>query len=1088
MGGLRYNQFMQPAELHPISKIKIRVPYRRRELISRTRLIEAIYEQLEKQLLLIVAPAGYGKTSLLVDMAHDSELPVCWLSLDVLDQDPQRFLVYLISSIAERFSDFGLDSINALKSMTSFEQDGERILVTLTNDIAAHVNEQFVLILDDYHLVGDVLIIRQLINRFLQLVGENVHLILAARHLPDFPDMPLLTVRNQVGGLSFEDLAFLPDEIQQFFLKNNNMSLSTQDANALVEETEGWIAAINLTGGRPGSLPQMHPLRSTRELFDFFSREVLARQTSQMRRFLLMTSLFDAFDISLCEEVLDPLVKEEKIDWSSLFREVQAGSMFSVLLDDEGRWMRYHHLFGHFLKSQLQFEQPALAWHIQQNLAHAYENKQAWEEALYVYSLISDHENVARLLVKVGPIFIRLGRILTLDSWLDHLPKDLVNSQPALLSLQGGIQVIKGDNRLAIEQFERAEVHLREKGDIEELASLLLRRAEAYRQLGNYDRTLLDVEQALNLTYKQKNIVMQDIYAEAQRLKGQCLFGLGHLHEAITWMKNAQKSFQSLDKLDSIPILETELGVAYRRLGMLDVAASYYTSALKSWEHSGNSGWKAHVLNNLAILRQITGELEEAFKCLDQALYIAEQTGYSRIQSLVLNSLGDILIELDDLDSARTYYQQALTIATHLGHSAYILYASLGEARLVRLEGDSVRALHDLQVIKISQSHLGPYERGLLSLERGLCLLDSGQIEVAVDALQNALNLFLQGEYHIEQRVAELWVVTAMSRKEPANAIERLREIIRDEKDWLTPTPFMLNAGHALKWLIDIRKSSQFDSVLERFLEGAEQVKRSIPIWRSAIKQASQHVSLAPPELEIITFGNVKVYCNNKPLLLSDWQTREARDMFFFLMHSSPMSKEQIALELWPDISPARLKMRFKINIHRIRKALGQDTIIFEGEHYQFNRSINYSWDREKLDRILQSVHQNILLAEKRMLLEQAVEVMNGQYLADIDADWAMLERLRLQEICQHTLLELAEIYLTEGQLQACLNTAQRVLQTDSLLEAAHRLIIRAYASLHDPARMARQYQQYQKTLADEMGLQPSSEIVSLYEQLISEI
>ena len=393
---------MQLAEFHPISKIKIRVPYRRRELISRTRLIESIYEQLEKQLLLIVAPAGYGKTSLLVDLAHDSELPVCWLSLDLLDQEPQRFLIYLISALTEKFPDFGLNSFNALKSMTSFEQDGERILVTFTNDIAAHINEHFILILDDYHLVGDVLIIRQLINRFLQLAGENVHLILAARHLPDFPDMPLLTVRNQIGGLSFEDLAFLPDEIQRLFEKSCNMSLSTQDANTIVEETEGWIAAINLTGGRPGSLPQMHPLRSTRELFDFFSREVLARQTEQMRRFLLMTSLFDAFDISLCEEVLDPLINEEKVDWSSLFREIQTGSVFSVLLDDEGRWMRYHHLFGHYLKSQLHFEQPALAWHIQQNLARAYENKQAWEEALYVYSTLEDQENIARLIVKVG--------------------------------------------------------------------------------------------------------------------------------------------------------------------------------------------------------------------------------------------------------------------------------------------------------------------------------------------------------------------------------------------------------------------------------------------------------------------------------------------------------------------------------------------------------------------------------------------------------------------------------------------------------------------------------------------------------------
>ena len=88
------------------------------------------------------------------------------------------------------------------------------------------------------------------------------------------------------------------------------------------------------------------------------------------------------------------------------------------------------------------------------------------------------------------------------------------------------------------------------------------------------------------------------------------------------------------------------------------------------------------------------------------------------------------------------------------------------------------------------------------------------------------------------------------------------------------------------------------------------------------------------------------------------------------------MSKEQIAVELWPDISPARLKMRFKINIHRIRKALGQDAIIFEGEHYQFNRAINYSWDREKFDGILQSARQNISLAEKRTLLEQAANIL----------------------------------------------------------------------------------------------------------------
>src|SRR5215216_3591143 len=121
----------------PISKIKVRVPYRRHELITRTRLIETLYDQLEKRLILLVAPAGYGKTSLLVDFAQQCELPICWLSLDVLDQEPQRFLRYVIAAVAERFPNFGKDSLAALESMTSFEQDEERLLITITNELNA---------------------------------------------------------------------------------------------------------------------------------------------------------------------------------------------------------------------------------------------------------------------------------------------------------------------------------------------------------------------------------------------------------------------------------------------------------------------------------------------------------------------------------------------------------------------------------------------------------------------------------------------------------------------------------------------------------------------------------------------------------------------------------------------------------------------------------------------------------------------------------------------------------------------------------------------------------------------------------------
>ena len=204
---------MTSIEKFPVSTIKISQPKRRPEIVARQRLLENLYDQLDKKLILVVAPAGYGKTSLLIDLAANSDLPVCWLSLDTLDQEPQRFLSYVISSIQQRFPEFGRELTAALESLASFEKDSERLLIALTNEINSRIHEHFLLVLDDYHLVDSALPVRLLVNRFIQLSGETVHVILSSRSLPNIPDMPLMIARDMVAGLSYEELSFQPDEI-----------------------------------------------------------------------------------------------------------------------------------------------------------------------------------------------------------------------------------------------------------------------------------------------------------------------------------------------------------------------------------------------------------------------------------------------------------------------------------------------------------------------------------------------------------------------------------------------------------------------------------------------------------------------------------------------------------------------------------------------------------------------------------------------------------------------------------------------------------------------------------------------------------
>jgi len=1072
----------------PVSRIKVHVPYRRRELILRTRLVEALFDQLEKRVLLLVAPAGYGKTSLLVDLAQQSEMPVCWLSLDALDEEPQRFLRYVIAAIAEKFPEFGRDSLAALESMSSFEQDEERLLVTLTNEINAQINEHFLLILDDYHLVGNIPFIGQMVGRFLQLAGENVHLVLASRTLPDLPNSPLLIAHNQVGGLTFRELSFLPEEIQQLFQQNNGILLSQQDAQALVEQTEGWIAAIHLTNGQPGSLPHMHPLESTRELFDFFSKEVLLRQPDQVRRFLLMTSQFDDFDVSLCEKVLGPLTGDEQFDWTVLFEAVRMGNLFSVPLDHEGRWMRYHHLFQHFLRSQLQYEQSVLAWHVQQNLARAYEEQHSWEEALQVYGRLGDHASQVRVLTETGAIFVASGRILTLANWLEKLPDEVVYANPALVSLLGGLHTTRGDNLRALELLSLAESKLSGSGNKGEWLVTLVRRAEVRRQLGRFKEALQDVETIISLASDSDDQEIQYTFAEAQRVKGLSLVGLGHLRDAQSWLERALHTSRSLGIVRNIPILETELGVVHRRLGETDITEQYYASALKAWDNAGNTGWKARLLNNMGLLYHKTGRLEQALIHLEESLRTAERSGYTRIQTNVLISLGDLLTDMLDFDSAYDYYDRALTLATHLGHSRYIFYSSLGQARLHRLNGDPMLAMDELRHAEISQISLGVYERAVSSLELGCCWLDAGKLEPAIVAFRDAASLLSEEDASMERAVAQLWLAVASSSQSPETSIAQIRDILPPRREWQLPTQFMLAAGRAEHWIKKNGNNLLFqEPVLEKFFERATRLRDALPGLTG--KQLQDSLDLAPktPRLEIRSFGEVRICHNGRIVTTSDWQTREARELFLFLLQSKPLTKEQIALEFWPDISPARLKMRFKINMYRIRRALGQDVILFENDRYAFNRMIDHGWDRARADELFHSL-KAAGEAEKAGLLRQVTDLLKDPYLEDVDAEWAASDRLRYQDLYRDLMVELAGLHLNEGRNQECLEIAKLVLDADPLREAVHRMIIQAYASLHNPAGMILQYRKYQDTLMAELGIQPSSEMNTFFEQLLDAI
>ena len=172
---------------------------------------------LDFRLIIIAAPAGYGKTSLLIDFAHQFDWPVCWLALDPLDNDLHRFLSHFVMSIKRQFPEFGDEAINILKTTPADQLNLDYLISALTNDIYEKITEHFIVVLDDYHLLNSSSQIDTFLSEFIQHADDNCHIVITSRKLLTLPDLPLMVARAQVGGLSIEELVFQPDEIQKLY-------------------------------------------------------------------------------------------------------------------------------------------------------------------------------------------------------------------------------------------------------------------------------------------------------------------------------------------------------------------------------------------------------------------------------------------------------------------------------------------------------------------------------------------------------------------------------------------------------------------------------------------------------------------------------------------------------------------------------------------------------------------------------------------------------------------------------------------------------------------------------------------------------
>jgi LuxR family maltose regulon positive regulatory protein len=441
---------------------KLYAPPPRPNVVRRPRLIQRLDEGLHRRLTLLSAPAGFGKTTLLSDWLAERDRPAAWLSLDSGDNDPARFLTYLVATVQTVVPNVGDGVLGALQTPQPPPIDA--VLTALLNDLTSSVSNPLVLVLDDYHLI-EASPVDQALAFLLEHLPPPLHLVLATREDPQLP-LARLRAGGQLTELRAADLRFTPAEAAAFLTQAMGLTLSAEDVAALESRTEGWIAglqlaALSLQGHTDASAFIQTFTGSHHFVMDYLVEEVLRRQPERVQVFLLRTSILDRLCGPLCEAVLRAPAGTGQATLEALER----ANLFLVPLDQERRWYRYHHLFAELLRQRLRQsaassavgEERDLVAELHRRASQWFEDNGLPIEAFQQAVAANDFERTARMIERGGiPLHFR-GAVTAMLDWLGSLPPAVLDARPALWASYAGLLLVSGHTTGVEEKLQAAE-------------------------------------------------------------------------------------------------------------------------------------------------------------------------------------------------------------------------------------------------------------------------------------------------------------------------------------------------------------------------------------------------------------------------------------------------------------------------------------------------------------------------------------------------------------------------------------------------------------------------------------------------------
>jgi LuxR family maltose regulon positive regulatory protein len=638
---------------------KLHIPRRQPAYVPRPRLLDELDQGLAHGLVLVCAPAGFGKTTLLADWTRRGRWPVAWLSLDEGDNDPVRFWRHAVAAL-DRVRPGIAGTLSPLlgpPQPPSFDV----VVTSLINGLAAGSGEVVVLVLDDYHLV-DAEAVHASLAFLLEHLPPGLSLVLVGRADPPLP-LARLRARGRLTELRAADLRFSVEEAASLLRTAVGADLPDGALATLTARTEGWAAGLQLAGLSLRGQPDVDGFvasfsGSHRYVLDYLTEEVLERHPGHLREFLVQTSVLDRLCAGLCDAVTG------RGDGQAMLEAVERANLFLLPLDEVRGWWRYHQLFADLLRARLQQEQPervaglhraAAAWHQDHGLADgAVRHALAAGDAAWAARLVERHAD--ELLLR--------SEGATLQRWLAALPAELVDARPRVLLAQARLALLSG------------------------------RVADAERRLDAADRALAGTAATLDEAYApsvgRAASLLANVPATIALDRAYLAELRGDADRAIAFAARAKAAIGE-DEWMLASHANGYLGLAEWLRGRLPEAERALSSSITEWQATGERYLAVRGCHHLGQVQRAKGRLDAALATYQHALRIAAAApGRPALPAAGVAQVGmaEVAYQRDQLDAALEQVTEGIARCRQLAYTQPLATGLAALAWIRQAQGD----------------------------------------------------------------------------------------------------------------------------------------------------------------------------------------------------------------------------------------------------------------------------------------------------------------------------------------------------------------------------------------------------------------